>query len=389
MRNLQMLKSTGVILAVLLTSDIALAGETLQSFVLREAFGVSHPRQIVRFPLDKGVSAKASRASVTDSEGNPVPFQVLGDDHLAIDTDLPAKSSKTWYLRAEPTDAKNSGREFVTVAEKDSFFEITNGIVGVRVPLAARELSRTPAPIQGVRFRDGQWTAAGPNALSLTARSMAVRFRERGPLVVTIEIDYSFENTDPKLSKEDRYYRSTITVQAGQPSVMFEEDANVDISYSLSTHLGLEPTQARYRGHNATSPALGHAPDGRVYRNWHEQGTFDALVDLQYAKPQSFRRMAVWDPWVFDSGWYWQLCNEKAGDSSNLLGIFAGPGSRALGAANSGVNVFTAPIGVIDLVTQGDSKGNIHAVYQTGDEHWYRVIDASLHAGIMTGVIRI
>jgi len=78
----------------------------------------------------------------------------------------------------------------------------------------------------------------------------------------------------------------------------------------------------------------------------------DAFRDLPYDKaaPSSYtstapyiRRMAVWDPWVYDSGWYWQLYRAGAGGDSNLLGIFAGRPSRALGASHSGPGIYTAP----------------------------------------------
>ena len=52
--------------------------------------------------------------------------------------------------------------------------------------------------------------------------------------------------------------------------------------------------------------------------------------------------MAVWDPWIFDSGWYWMLYDSKAPGTANLFGIFAGRPSQAIGAANSGVSVYTA-----------------------------------------------
>jgi hypothetical protein len=53
--------------------------------------------------------------------------------------------------------------------------------------------------------------------------------------------------------------------------------------------------------------------------------------------------MATWNPWVVDSGWYWQLFNRDAPDSANLVGIFAGPASQLIGAHMSGVGIYTAP----------------------------------------------
>jgi hypothetical protein len=69
----------------------------------------------------------------------------------------------------------------------------------------------------------------------------------------------------------------------------------------------------------------------------------DAFVDLRYDTPREYPRMAIWNPWVVDSGIYWQLYNQQAPANANLFGIFAGRASRALGAGNSGVSVVTAP----------------------------------------------
>ncbi len=53
--------------------------------------------------------------------------------------------------------------------------------------------------------------------------------------------------------------------------------------------------------------------------------------------------MSVWDPWSVDTGWYWQLYDKGAGGSANLFGIFSGRASEAIGAAGSGVGIYTAP----------------------------------------------
>ena len=76
---------------------------------------------------------------------------------------------------------------------------------------------------------------------------------------------------------------------------------------------------------------------------WHERTNCDAFVDLQYQTPWETRFLARWDPWIYDSGWYWQWYNTQDGSDGPLLGVFAGRASRALGAAWSGVQVITRP----------------------------------------------
>lgn len=317
-------------------------------FTIKECFGVSHPRQIIDFDLPQRIDLKHSR--VLGPDGKEVPFQLLRNGRLAVEADLPAAATRTWKLQAgQPPGPFDTG---LRVVEEAGYYEIVNGLTGVRVPKAPADLKPTPAPVQGVRLRDGQWTARGPNHLSLAAKRMSVRFLESGPLQVVVRVAYVYDRPEyvhhgkgaPPEGKRypggEGFYRSTITVQAGQPSILVEEDTDMTLSYSLEVYPEVRPTQARYRGHDANNPANGHEPDGKTYRPSHSRPPMDALVDLQYAKQHVYPRMAVWDPWVSNSGWYWQLYDAQGGNP-NLLGLFAGPASRALGVGASGVSVFT------------------------------------------------
>jgi len=333
---------------LLLLSALCLAqGEPppAQTVALREHFGVSHPSQIVDFDLTAKV--EPTSAFVIGPEGTEVPFQILRGNRIAVQSDLPAGAERTWKLFAGRAPAKFDGG--VKVARGGRFFEIANGLTGVRIPVAPADLAVTPAAIQGILYRDGKWSATGPNRLSVAAKKMEVRFLGEGPLRVLVEVAYHFDRpalthgNNVPIPAGEGYYRSTIEVQAGQPSILIEEETDCDISYSLNVYDGLEPSQARYRGHHSSSKELGREADGRQYRMWHERKPMDALVDLQYEKPMEHRPMAVWDPWVCDSGWYWMLYNTNAGEKGNLLGLFAGRPSRALGAAYSGVALFTKP----------------------------------------------
>jgi hypothetical protein len=51
--------------------------------------------------------------------------------------------------------------------------------------------------------------------------------------------------------------------------------------------------------------AAGREPGGGIYRPWHERPQLEAVVDLTGTR--EFKRMAIWDPWCFDTGWHWQL----------------------------------------------------------------------------------
>lgn len=356
--------------------DKALLGME-QSFELVERLGVAHPEQIIDFDLRAPVDA--SKSHLLGPDGKEVPYQLIDDGKkLAVRTDIPLGAKKTWRLLTSRGPA--AATEGVEVIEAADWYEITNGLVGIRVAkpgqadaawkplfdLLAWEADAPrvfmPAPVQGIRYRDGQWSGVGPNGLAALATActdMTVTFRERGPLVVVAEVGYRFTRPDVvkdravALAGGPAGYTCTIKVQAGQPSILLEEDAETDVTWSMDLHAGLRPSRARYSGHHATKPEYGREPDGGVYRPWHNRSApFDALVDLSYERPMpstarrsdtSWGRMAVWNPWIYDSGWYWQVFDAQGPAAANLLGIFAGPASRALGAGDCGTGIFTLP----------------------------------------------
>ncbi|MHB9025188.1 MAG: hypothetical protein ACYC7E_13620 [Armatimonadota bacterium] len=350
--------------------------QPLITFAVTERFGVAHPDQIIDFDLAAPVDAK--NAYLLGPDGAEVPYQLLENGKkLAVRTDLPVGAEKTWKLMTGHAPAP--ARDGVQVTEGTTCYEITNGLTGIRVikpvPVTGAawkplfdllgwdgQAPRVylPAPVQGVRYRDGQWSAVGPNGLAALATAftgMTVTFRERGPLKVVVEVAYSFARPaiDNKgngdLPAGPARYISIIEVQAGQPSILFEEDAETDVTWSMDCYAGLQPTTGRYRGHHASTPEYGHGPDGAVWGT-NLGPSNNAETVLRYDRPMrsDFRRgaevwgrMAVWDPWVFDSGWWWQVYDDKAPATGNVLGIFAGRASRALGATFSGTGIFTLP----------------------------------------------
>ena len=81
----------------------------------------------------------------------------------------------------------------ITVTAGAEGWEIVNERVGIRVPKTPTDLTKTPAPIQGLRFQDGTWTAVGPNFMPRPAKAMAVEFLEQGPLVVIVKVSYIYD----------------------------------------------------------------------------------------------------------------------------------------------------------------------------------------------------
>jgi hypothetical protein len=353
-----------------------------QVLELHEWFGVDHPEQIIEFALDR--AATPGLGTVLEETGSPVPFQLLEHGRkLAIRTGLAANSRRAWrWFSNRPAMPVTPAVE-VKRAERE--WEISNELIAVRIPRgeAIREAKDGPvlaaapllevsaprvhalAPIQGVRLRDGTWSGLGPNLLAARALKLldaSVEMVEAGPLKAVVQVRYDFDK--PQYSyglvkiadPGPGYLRVTITVLAGQPSILVEEDTDLDEVWAMNLYNGLRPDRAQYNGHHSTDPKFGHLSDGSIYPMARTgkplRGEPDAIVDLQYQTPQvpsyvtsaeSWRYLAVWDPWIFDGGWYWQLYNSAAPGTSNLVSIFAGPVSRALSPGMSGASIFTLP----------------------------------------------
>lgn len=362
------LRLLSLIALLMLLCSLSACAQVPQTFTIKEHFGVSHPDQIVDFDLTRPVDAANTR--VVDAEGAEVPYQLLeGGKRLAVRTNLPAGGEKSWRLEAGRPAFGNAGAVIVT--ERPTYYEITNGITGLRVTKALETVGEgtdLPAPVQGVLMRDGTWTGEGRNSLiyqsgadstrQTVPTAMKVDFLERGPLVVVVRVTYEFTTPAYYYGQQEirpagpGFYTCTIRFEAGQPSVLFEEDTDIEPKWSLDFYEAVRPTNARYRGHHASRAEYGYEADGRTYRQWHERPDLDAQVDLTYDRPRTsfyvtnadhWRWMSVWDPWAVDTGWYWQLFDANAGPESNLVGIFAGKASRALAAGFSGTGLYTLP----------------------------------------------
>ena len=234
-----------LLLTVLLRN--AAAQTVLSSFNLPEAFGVTYPVQIIDFDYTGAVDR--TNSYLLGPDGVEVPFQVLSNGKIAVQTDLAANAQKTFTLYRG-----RSARKFpnmVRLDVKPTYYEITNGITGVRIVRPEGANDTRLAPIQGFSLRDGTWAATGPNYIRqptysaypiirapLTAKTAVATIIEQGPLEVTVSVTYTYDNPilgNPPLGgfpAGPGQYQSTITLQAGQPSVTILEDSTTDLQTS-------------------------------------------------------------------------------------------------------------------------------------------------------------
>ncbi|MCL1856437.1 MAG: hypothetical protein FWF84_02180 [Kiritimatiellaeota bacterium] len=375
-------------------------------FALEEHYGVNHPVQVVTFDVPEGFAVEGVVAAAEErrsAEGKvsqslvPVQF-VDGGRKVAVLTALAAGERVRWTVGEEVAcDDAIAGQKTCATGETCATalralatdeWEVDNGLIAIRVPRFSEghevgvevaplvdvfgDAEGSPratalAPVQGVRLADGTWTGLWPNLLSAYAtevRKVSTEVVEQGVLRVVLKVRYEF--TRPELlggregdlvaSAMTGYYETTITLDAGQRSAVFEEDTDMDVAWGVNLYEGLFPTQARYRGHHASKAEYGRWANGERYdTGWNGEAT----VDVQYERaqlpnyfpgPDTFRYMAVWDPWVYDSGWYWMAYDSDQWsvvsgqqDAGNLVGIFAGRAGRAIGAAHNGTGIFTMP----------------------------------------------
>jgi hypothetical protein len=356
----------------------------LGQLVLVEKLGINHPDQVVDFDY----STNNLPFYVTEADGTVIQHQTLVGGRLALRQRGGLRANETHRFRivsgvapSEPADDAES----VRVVESIDHYEIANTLVAIRVP---KGISPTlaVAPIQALRLRDGIWAGAETSGSAITdlageplrVSDMHISFLERGPLVVTVEVAYHASRPalvyggSVLVAAGAGFYRATITLQAGQPSVLLEEDTDMDVRWTLDLGTALKPDQARYQGHHATSVGNGFESDGRQYRPTHERGAnMDALVNLPLNGPSPYGRFLTrWDPWAFDTGWYWQFYNKDAPASADLLAIFQGRASRILGAHFSGVVVQSSVPGELRLVSQFSRRGPDARVFSRNRFSW-------------------
>lgn len=356
-----------------LMAACALAERPVQVFTYTEPFGLAHANEVLGFPLAQPVDA--SKCRLLDAQGAAIPYQLSVDGKtLLLRTGLAARETASWRLM--PGAPPPAAAPFVTVTEDATtgWYEITNGRTGVRIPTGKRftddwalldeeqqkkalesgwereqikkKLGITPnnlAPVQGVRLRDGRWTANGPNLLSAEplCQAMKVEFLARGPLETIVRVQYAFKaksavgrnaqypGRNPGYLGGDGHYTCTITVKADSPTIAFEEDADlVPVSWRLN--LWPEFTFDTNR-HPAGKPGEVKPVDTLV--------SPDTVTKVDGTMPR-----IVGSLWPFGehpyTNYFFLLFNAQAEDDSPVVGAFVDKSGNDVGALASGAQAF-------------------------------------------------
>ncbi len=141
------------------------------------------------------------------------------------------------------------------------------------------------------------------------------------------------------------YYTSTITLEAGQNSIIIEDNTDMDFRYAINFSNLVDVTQGRFRGHHADNAAYGYMADGSVCGGFDNRAPEDCFRDFApgtYIYPNynatanSVPPIKPWDIWSNGTGAYWMLYNKDAAGISPVVGAFAGSASKAAGVHMSG-----------------------------------------------------
>ena len=271
-------------------------------------------------------------------------------------------------------------------------FEICNGLMGLVLPLQISyrpgHADSTLAPIQSVIYRDGTYSDGSPNYLHAPTPPLAMQVQVliNTPARCMVQISYRFHKPKfldgsgdyPGGGEGEGFYRSTITLDRGSRSAVIEEEADFEIYYEFRIHNGLNPDRARYRGWNAQAPEYGYEPGGGVYRPEDRRKPLDATIDLHYEKQLVYPWLNLWAPLggEINTGRYWQLFNQSAPASANLLGFYQGRASRLLGAHDVGPRLVLRPAQPAGAKNDGAGDGagasiQVFITRRTPDNQWY------------------
>ena len=270
----------------------------LATFPLNELFGVAWPDQPIEFRYDGGQPPLAT-TRMMGPLGTEVPYQWVSSCSdatavkgcIAVRSNLPANAAYTWTLQsgAAPTAAAVNPVQLKQVGNN---YEITNGLTGVRIVApAANPAPFNLAPIQGVWIAGGTWTGAGaaPNLLysesgsqegcigcllqtpMYTATGYTLTVVDSGPLKTVLKVNYSFKRPQYTYGSVINtpgpgHYTLTVTLYANSKSVVVDEDTDMQFSYYLPVYSQLQPTTARWRGHDSLN-GYGNEDPGCGYES--------------------------------------------------------------------------------------------------------------------------
>ncbi|MCL1857517.1 MAG: glycoside hydrolase family 55 protein, partial [Kiritimatiellaeota bacterium] len=307
-------------IGVCVVVGMAAQAETL---TYTEPFGLAWTDEVVRLAVKEPIVVGTWR--LVDAAGKEVPLQVgEGGTSVLVRSSMKANETLSWTLEKQPSTMTQEFGDLVRVTEdrEKGWYEVSNGVIGMRL---ANGTDATLAPLQGIRLKDGRWTANGPAALSAnaTCTGVSVEILERGPFEFAARFHYTFadkpeipriagyEERCPGFPGGDGFYTCTLRLAAGDSSIIVEEHSDVLASWALNVFPELRCDMARHPSR------LG------------EGGGYVEVRDT--AVPAAGERMARdYHPGAHLLPWgnhyaeyFWMLFDSQGDAKSPVVGVFA------------------------------------------------------------------
>ncbi|MHB9131386.1 MAG: hypothetical protein ACYDBB_09890 [Armatimonadota bacterium] len=227
------------------------------TFTIREPVGLAWERDRVTYPVTfpRG-QVKPDGLQLTDVAGKPVAAQLsdiafwpdkrtVKSAVLSFMAALQANENANWSLAA---GSKTVGQPQTDLAVRigNGVIELTTSRFGIRLAAGSKtfktpvEANALPAPIQGVRLRDGRWIGKGWWQTDRPCVGYRVEVLERGPVFARIALQYDFT--------DQTAYRAIVELAEGQDIATVREEFNLSAGreYEMPEQPGPQGQKYRY-----------------------------------------------------------------------------------------------------------------------------------------------
>lgn len=371
-------------MVALTTAPAVVEGNT---FTLSNPLGLPFMDQPVEVLLAQ--PAPEGTTLVLDEAGKTVGQVERDRRHLALRAGFAADQKEFRYHLAKGTTTAPAGLEHPvrlqqatwTAAQTKaagtthpngiaSYYEISNGLCGVRVPASVRDGAlpglAVPAPIVGVRHKDGEWAgrpdfrsfvvpatnSSGANIPRADWRFTGFKSQimEQGPVRTTVQLSITASNRPEP-------YRFEVTLYAGEQFVKFHQisgrinDWLLDLSLDKKTPW--HPTRWRSGGQHhwpSSTVELPDRPGEKITLTWDKGPGPTTQHPEQFGEGEG-DLFSHNDLWVEFTGWDWgsiMLLN-KVGDPDTSHSKF--------GASVRGVPLWYSWAGVGSVIYAFDAAG--------------------------------
>ncbi|HOF89345.1 MAG TPA: hypothetical protein PLZ36_14770, partial [Armatimonadota bacterium] len=342
-----------VLLALAACALLPAGAAVTQRFSITEPFGLAWgPDRVsyaVEFPPGQ-VSPKG--VALTDAAGRPVAAQLSDVTYwdakrtrvktatVSFMATLRPRETGAWTLTAG-TKAVTQPKTDLKAEAARAALVLTTAKTGIRLPVGAMTYAKpmaaagVPAPIQGIRLRDGRWIGSGWWETERPCLGYSATLTDAGPVFARVALRYTFA--------EETFYHATVELNAGQDLAIITEEYNLAQGkrYPMPEQGGAKPgdTFALVPPRFASAademmwdwwcPSQGLVPSPNCYRFAFYGGLQPDSAEIHGRTPHEYMKpgdgglsygadgrvisLNAWSQWVGDESFYFGAYNAKGG----------------------------------------------------------------------------